>query len=78
MNETNDEADLKMTRGKQELESSSSTAREKIFKIKKKKMEDEEKRQRWEEMEKRECGQIYVVGVKEWKRMLPCKLILLK
>ena len=37
MNETNDEADLKMTRGKQELESSSSTAREKIFKIKKKK-----------------------------------------
>ena len=24
--------------------------------------EDEEKRQRWEEMEKRECGQIYVVG----------------
>ena len=49
-----------------------------FLKFKKKKMEDEEKRQRWEEMEKRECGQIYVVGVKEWKRKLPCKIILLK
>ena len=28
----------------------------------KKEDEDKEKRQRWEEMEKRECGQIYVVG----------------
>ena len=83
MNETNDEEDMKMKREKQELENSSNMTREKI----KKKREDEEKRPRWEEIEKRECDFVTLkrkiknkkIGwldimwweVKEWKGKLP-------
>ena len=70
MNETNDEEDLKMTREKQGLESSSSTAREKIIKEKRRRRKMKMKRRdnderKWKNEASR-CGQINVLGgVKE-------------